>query len=80
LYLQLTGIFVLGVGIFLKVNPNLLNIQHVIELNSADKYISTSAYILIGFGVFVLFVGLFGFIGGLKQLKFFLCLVSIYLA
>ncbi|OPL33619.1 hypothetical protein AM593_00528, partial [Mytilus galloprovincialis] len=24
----LTGVFVLGVGIFLKVNPNLLNIQH----------------------------------------------------
>ncbi|VDI32572.1 CD82 antigen [Mytilus galloprovincialis] len=80
----LTGVFVLGVGIFLKVNPNLLNIQHVIELNSGDKYISTAAYILIGFGIFVLLVGLFGFIGGCKQIKFFLalymgCVVLVFL-
>lgn len=60
----------------MKVNPNLLNIQHVVELSSGDKYISTAAYILIGFGVFVLLVGLFGFIGGLKQIKCFLAMVS----
>jgi len=51
----------MAVGIFVKVNPDVVNMQHLVSFDSGDNALGTAAYVLIGFGVFVLIVSAFGF-------------------
>lgn len=69
----------LGVGIWVRVDKNVVNMQNLIEFNSDDKSLSTAAYVLIGFGSFVLLVSAFGFLAACcaNKTKFFIIGVSI---
>ncbi|OWF50739.1 23 kDa integral membrane protein-like [Mizuhopecten yessoensis] len=72
----LFGIGVLGAGIWVKADPQLLNVQKLIELDASDKFLSTAGWILIIFGVLVLAIGVFGCVGGIKKNK---CFLGIYI-
>lgn len=77
---QLSGIAVLGVGIWVRVDKNVVQMQDLIEFNSDDKSLSTAAFVLIGFGSFVLLVSAFGFLAACcaEKTKFFIIGVSFF--
>ncbi|KAK3610829.1 hypothetical protein CHS0354_039124, partial [Potamilus streckersoni] len=75
----ISGIAILGVGIWLKVNKNIVNMQHLIQFDSKDPYLDNVAWVLIGVGVFVLLVGGFGFFAAFSQNKCFLFLYILFL-
>lgn len=79
IYFQLSGGGILGAGIWLKVDPNSVNIQKLISVDSHDTAISSTAYVLIGFGGIVFLVGFLGCLGGIKQWKWALGMVGICL-
>ncbi|XP_045175944.2 tetraspanin-6-like [Mercenaria mercenaria] len=70
----LSGIAVLAVGIWVRVDKNVVNMQNLVEFDSDDKSLSTAAYVLIGFGSFVLIVSAFGFLAACcaSKTKFFI--------
>ncbi|XP_045176811.2 CD82 antigen-like [Mercenaria mercenaria] len=70
----LSGIAVLGVGIWVVVDNNVVNMQNLVEFDSNDKSLFTAACILIGFGSFVLNVSVFGFLAACcaSKSKFFI--------
>lgn len=74
-YFQLSGGGILGAGIWLKVDPDSVNIQKLISVDSHDTAISSTAYVLIGFGGVVFLVGFLGCLGGIKQWKWALGMV-----
>ncbi|XP_060070027.1 CD151 antigen-like [Ylistrum balloti] len=73
----LFGIGVLAAGIWVKADPQLMNVQKLIELDASDKFLSTAGWILIIFGVLVLIIGVFGCVGGIKKNK---CFLGFYIA
>ncbi|KAK3101305.1 hypothetical protein FSP39_002550 [Pinctada imbricata] len=75
----LSGIGVLGVGIFVIADPDSKKLQQLISVDSTDQYLKRIAYVLIGFGSFVLLVGLLGFLAGLKRWKFAIILYIMFL-
>ena len=70
--LQLSGVGVLGVGIWVKVDKNVVNMQHLVEFDSSDKQLEIAANILIGFGSFVLLISALGFFAACTQKKIFI--------
>ena len=66
---QLSGAAVLGIGIWTKIDPG--------QFDSflGDTGYSISAYILIGAGAVVMFVGFFGCCGAIKESRVLLGLV-----
>lgn len=74
---QVCGAVVLGIGIWVRVDPNVVHMQDLIELDKDDKYLSLGSWLLIGFGALVLLVGVFGCVGGLTRSRRFLGLVSL---
>lgn len=70
----ISGIAVLGVGIWVKVDKNVVNMQHLVEFDSDDKSLSNAAWVLIGFGAFVLIVSVFGFLAACcaEKTRFFI--------
>ncbi|KAL4225046.1 hypothetical protein ACF0H5_015740 [Mactra antiquata] len=70
----LSGVAVLGVGIWVKVDKNVVNMQHLVEFDSDDKSLSNAAWVLIGFGSFVLLVSAFGFLAACcaEKTRFFI--------
>lgn len=75
----LSGGGILGAGIWLKVDPDSVNIQKLISVDSHDQAISSTAYVLIGFGSVVFLVGFLGCLGGCKQWKWALALYIFFL-
>lgn len=75
----LSGGGILGAGIWLKVDPDSVNIQKLISVDSHDTAISSTAYVLIGFGGVVFLVGFLGCIGGIKQWKWALGMYIFFL-
>lgn len=75
----LSGGGILGAGIWLKVDPNSVNIQKLISVDSHDTAISSTAYVLIGFGGVVFLVGFLGCLGGIKQWKWALGMYIFFL-
>lgn len=75
----LSGGGILGAGIWLKVDPNSVNIQKLISVDSHDAAISSTAYVLIGFGGIVFLVGILGCLGGIKQWKWALGMYIFFL-
>lgn len=75
----LSGGGILGTGIWLKVDPDSVNIQKLISVDSHDTAISSTAYVLIGFGGIVFLVGFLGCLGGIKQWKWALGMYIFFL-
>lgn len=75
----LSGGGILGAGIWLKVDPDSVNIQKLISVDSHDTAISSTAYVLIGFGGVVFLVGFLGCLGGIKQWKWALGMYIFFL-
>ncbi|XP_055995656.1 CD82 antigen-like [Ostrea edulis] len=75
----LSGGGILGAGIWLKVDPDSVNLQKLVSVDSHDSAISSTAYVLIGFGGFVFLVGVLGCLGGLKRWKWALALYIFFL-
>ncbi|GAB1608611.1 tetraspanin-18-like [Argonauta hians] len=69
----LSGVAILGVGVWLIVDNNILNRFEIAETD--DPYYKTSSYILIAFGVFIFLVGFCGCCGAVRKSK---CLLGFY--
>ncbi|XP_052802918.1 tetraspanin-1-like [Mya arenaria] len=58
---MLSGIAVLTVGVWVKVDKDVVNMQHLVEFDSNDKALTTASTVLVIFGVGVLLIAAFGF-------------------
>lgn len=74
--LQLSGAAILCVGVWMVVDPNIVN-RFEITIDTEDPYFRTSSYILIAFGVFVFLVGFCGCCGAIRKSRCLLGFVSI---
>lgn len=72
----LSGAALLGIGIWLLVDPSIGRFVEVIQLSAEDPYIKTGSYILIGIGAFIFIVGFFGCCGAIKESK---CMLGLYI-
>ncbi|CAL1533717.1 unnamed protein product [Lymnaea stagnalis] len=73
----LSGAAILGVGIWILVDPQLKEYMKVIKDGTQDEeFLKISAYILIGFGTFVFLVGFCGCCGAIRSSK---CLLGFYI-
>jgi hypothetical protein len=73
----LSGAAILGVGIWILVDPNLKEYMEVIkDASNDDEFLKIAAYILIGFGTFVFLVGFCGCCGAIRSSK---CLLGFYI-
>ncbi|XP_074659738.1 CD82 antigen-like [Tubulanus polymorphus] len=70
----LSGAAILGVGIWLRVDPGILQYLNIIQ--TEDQYLSLASYILIGLGCFVFIVGFFGCCGAIKESR---CMLGMYI-
>lgn len=75
----LSGVAVLGVGIWVKVDKDVVNMQNLVQFDSTDKSLDTAAYVLIGFGAFVLLVSALGFFAACSQNTVFIALYIAFL-
>ncbi|XP_076451071.1 CD9 antigen-like [Babylonia areolata] len=71
----LSGVAILGVGIWILVDPNLQDYLDVIHV-SDEEYFKKAAYILLAFGAFVFLVGFCGCCGAIRNSK---CLLGFYI-
>ncbi|XP_059157892.1 CD82 antigen-like [Physella acuta] len=73
----LSGAAILGVGIWILVDPNFKDYMKVITDGTNDtEFLKVSAYILIGFGAFIFLVGFCGCCGAIRASK---CLLGFYI-
>lgn len=72
---QLSGVAILGVGIWFLVDPNLQDYIDVIH-TSDEEYFRNAAYLLIAFGAFIFLVGFSGCCGAIRNSKCLLGFVS----
>ncbi|KAL5007889.1 hypothetical protein ScPMuIL_016695 [Solemya velum] len=79
LIFMVSGAAVLGIGIWVRVDPDVVHMQNLIELDTDDKYLTLGSWVLIGFGAMVLLVGVFGCVGGLTRNRCFLGLYIFFL-
>ncbi|KAK7098302.1 tetraspanin-18-like [Littorina saxatilis] len=71
----LSGVAILGVGIWILVDPNLQDYIDVIHTTD-EEYFKNAAYILIAFGAFIFLVGFCGCCGAIRNSK---CLLGFYI-
>lgn len=71
----LSGVAILGVGIWILADPNLQDYIDVIH-SSDEEYFRNAAYLLIAFGAFVFLVGFCGCCGAIRNSK---CLLGFYI-
>jgi hypothetical protein len=76
----LSGAAILGVGIWFKVDPSIINKFQVYESGQNDPYLSIAGWVMVGVGAFVFIVGFFGCCGAIKESKCLLGFVSIILS
>ena len=76
-YQQLSGVAILGVGIWILADPNLEDYIEVIHTTD-QEYFKITAYILIAFGAFVFLVGFCGCCGAIRNSKCLLGFVSTF--
>jgi hypothetical protein len=70
IYFQLSGALLLVLGIWLKVDPRILERVSFIEVTDADQmYLNTAAFLMIAVGAIVSFVGFFGCCGAIRESK-----------
>nr|KAG5699240.1 hypothetical protein BaRGS_012761 [Batillaria attramentaria] len=73
--LVLSGVAILGVGIWILADPNLQDYIDVIHTED-EEYFRNAAYLLIAFGAFVFLVGFCGCCGAIRNSK---CLLGFYI-
>lgn len=71
----LSGVAILGVGIWILADPNLQDYIEVIH-SKDEQYFRNAAYILIAFGAFIFLVGFCGCCGAIRNSK---CLLGFYI-
>ncbi|XP_050409933.1 tetraspanin-18 [Patella vulgata] len=72
----LSGVALLGVGIWFLVDPNIAHYLEVVNFDIEGNALKYSAYILIAFGAFIFLVGFTGCCGAIRKSK---CLIGFYL-
>lgn len=72
----LSGCALLGVGIWLRVDKNILEIMQLTQINSQDQMLDYAAYLIIAVGAFVFLVGFLGCCGAIKENK---CCLGLYI-
>ncbi|KAF6018247.1 hypothetical protein EB796_023478 [Bugula neritina] len=72
----LAGAAILGVGIYIRVDPNFSQILKASGLESITSLVFPVAYVLIAFGAFTFLVGFCGCCGAIRQSK---CLIGVYI-
>lgn len=71
----LSGVAILGVGIWILVDPNLEDKIDLVHTNDRE-YFKHAAYILLAFGAFIFLVGFSGCCGAIRNSK---CLLGLYI-
>lgn len=71
----LSGVAILGVGVWILVDPNLQDFIDVVHITE-DEHFRNAAYILIAFGAFIFLVGFCGCCGAIRNSK---CLLGFYI-
>ena len=74
--MQLSGVAILGVGIWLRVDESVLELIDFVEIDESDPLLKYAALVLIAVGSLVFVVGFVGCLGALKANRFLLGLVS----
>ncbi|XP_067655084.1 CD82 antigen-like [Haliotis asinina] len=74
----IVGMTTIGFGIFLKVHPPTAQLLNLVELEQEGYYLTNSAWIIIGFGAFVLLVCFFGCVGAAARNRWLLGLYIIF--
>lgn len=72
----LSGCAILGVGIWMRVDPNVLNSLKVFNVDPSDSLVEYAAYLFIALGAFVFLVGFLGCCGAIKENK---CMLGLYI-
>ena len=75
-YFKLSGAALLGLGIWLMVDKNVLSYIDIVTWDSSDPYLDVVAYVLIGTGSFIFLVGFCGCCGALRESRGLIALVS----
>ena len=70
---QLLGCAIIGVGIWIRVDPNL---SQYVESSDAFNYLYTGAYMLIGVGLVSMVIGFLGCCGAIRESQCMLGTVS----
>jgi len=72
----LSGCAILGVGIWMRVDPSITSNLEVLSLDSNDPLLEYASYVLIGMGGTVFIVGFLGCCGAIKENK---CMLGLYI-
>ncbi|ESO97434.1 hypothetical protein LOTGIDRAFT_231601 [Lottia gigantea] len=72
----LSGVALLGVGIWFLADKNIVSYLEVVNHNVPNAYINYAAYILIAFGALIFLIGFLGCCGAIRRSK---CLIGFYL-
>jgi len=72
----LSGAAILGIGIWMKVDPNITKYLDIVVPATDDPYIEYASYLLIGVGCLIFIVGFFGCCGAIKESK---CMLGMYM-
>ncbi|XP_014677645.1 PREDICTED: tetraspanin-9-like [Priapulus caudatus] len=78
----LSGATLLGIGIWLLVEPDNQHFLEILKVPSTDEMLKYAAYLLIAVGALVFVVGFFGCCGAIQESKcmlvtYFVCLIII---
>jgi len=74
--LQVTGLGVLGIGIWMKIDPTIVNFLHVVNIDQSDALIDHAAMLFIIVGGLVCVVGFVGCVGAIRRSQLLLFVVS----
>ncbi|XP_067655338.1 CD82 antigen-like [Haliotis asinina] len=70
------GLATLALGIYLKVEPDASELIKLVEIDDGAHYLTNGAWVIIGFGAFVLLVCCCGCVGAATKSK---CLLGLYI-
>lgn len=75
--MQLGGAFLLGVGIWVKVDPEMLNYLHTVNVSASDPLLQYAAWVLMICGAVSFIVGIVGCCGAMREHQGLLFLVRL---
>lgn len=78
--LWLGGAFLLGVGIWIKINPTMVNYLHAVNVSASDPLLQFASWVLMIAGGVSFFVGIVGCCGAMREHQGLLFLYAFLLA